>query len=54
VYSACSYLAGKIIVTAPFGGLLAFSGVTPYAYLLKVRELDVINTRYFMPTTSKP
>lgn len=39
---------------APYGGLLAATAGTTNKYLLRIREMDVINTVYSMPTTSKP
>ena len=54
VYSHCEYSGGKLIIQAPFGGLLAADANGRIPYLLKVRELDVIHTEYQMPTTSMP
>lgn len=54
VYSHCVYSAGKIVVMAPYGGLLANRAGGPYPYLLRIREMDVINTVYVMPLTAKP
>jgi hypothetical protein len=53
IFSKCTYSNPDIVVQAPYGSL-------PYQdangdriqYQLKIRELDIINTQFFMPTTS--
>jgi hypothetical protein len=55
VYSHCNYVNGVLNIYGPFANIpsLSSSGA-PIAYLLKIREFDVIHTIYTMPTNAKP